>query len=117
MESAVANGNGTIDYDEFITATMQMNRMDRKEHLYTAFQYFDKDYIGEAHAVWKAEFNKVFALEFPFIKKIADSHLLPLGDLMNIFPDSPIPQGLLSVPSPTVEAPTGPTAERNVNAS
>lgn len=45
-EQADADGNGTIDYDEFITATMQMNRMDREEHLYTAFQYFDKDNSG-----------------------------------------------------------------------
>jgi calcium-dependent protein kinase len=43
---ADADGNGTIDYDEFITATMHMNRMDRDEHLYTAFQYFDKDNSG-----------------------------------------------------------------------
>ncbi|KAI3994004.1 hypothetical protein MKX01_003017 [Papaver californicum] len=46
MEAADADGNGTIDYDEFITATMHMNRMDREEHLYTAFQYFDKDHSG-----------------------------------------------------------------------
>ncbi|XP_078438565.1 calcium-dependent protein kinase 34-like [Wolffia australiana] len=46
MEAADADGNGTIDYDEFITATMHMNRMDREEHLYTAFQYFDKDNSG-----------------------------------------------------------------------
>ncbi|CAI0541319.1 unnamed protein product [Linum tenue] len=43
---ADADGNGTIDYDEFITATMHMNRMDREEHLYTAFQHFDKDNSG-----------------------------------------------------------------------
>jgi Ca2+-binding EF-hand superfamily protein len=43
---ADADGNGTIDYDEFITATMHMNRMDRDEHLYAAFQYFDKDNSG-----------------------------------------------------------------------
>jgi calcium-dependent protein kinase len=43
---ADADGNGTIDYEEFITATMHMNRMDREEHLYTAFQYFDKDNSG-----------------------------------------------------------------------
>ncbi|GFZ20622.1 calcium-dependent protein kinase 17 [Actinidia rufa] len=43
---ADADGNGTIDYDEFITATMHLNRMDREEHLYTAFQYFDKDHSG-----------------------------------------------------------------------
>ncbi|XP_058089340.1 calcium-dependent protein kinase 2-like [Magnolia sinica] len=46
MEAADADGNGIIDYDEFITATMHMNRMDREEHLYTAFQYFDKDNSG-----------------------------------------------------------------------
>ncbi|MCD7458687.1 hypothetical protein HAX54_038903 [Datura stramonium] len=34
---ADADGNGTIDYEEFITATMHMNKMDREEHLYTAF--------------------------------------------------------------------------------
>lgn len=45
-KQADADGNGTIDYDEFITATMHMNRMDREEHLYTAFQYFDKDNSG-----------------------------------------------------------------------
>ncbi|KAM7528984.1 hypothetical protein LguiB_032394 [Lonicera macranthoides] len=43
---ADADGNGTIDYEEFITATMHLNRMDREEHLYTAFQYFDKDNSG-----------------------------------------------------------------------
>lgn len=46
LMQADADGNGTIDYDEFITATMQLNRMDREEHLYTAFQYFDKDNSG-----------------------------------------------------------------------
>ncbi|XP_031268303.1 calcium-dependent protein kinase 17-like [Pistacia vera] len=46
MEAADADGNGTIDYDEFITATMHINRMDREEHLYTAFQHFDKDNSG-----------------------------------------------------------------------
>ncbi|KAE8671593.1 Calcium-dependent protein kinase 34 [Hibiscus syriacus] len=46
MEAADVDGNGTIDYIEFITATMHMNRMEREEHLYTAFQYFDKDNSG-----------------------------------------------------------------------
>ncbi|MFQ6625280.1 hypothetical protein Gotur_005624 [Gossypium turneri] len=43
---ADADSNGTIDYEEFITATMHMNRMDREEHLYRAFQHFDKDNSG-----------------------------------------------------------------------
>ncbi|KAE8683869.1 Calcium-dependent protein kinase 3 [Hibiscus syriacus] len=42
---AVCLVHRTIDYVEFITATMHMNRMER-EHLYTAFQYFDKDNSG-----------------------------------------------------------------------
>ncbi|URE28698.1 calcium-dependent protein kinase [Musa troglodytarum] len=46
MEAADADGNGAIDYEEFITATVHMNRMDREEHLYTAFQFFDKDNSG-----------------------------------------------------------------------
>ncbi|PWA34461.1 hypothetical protein CTI12_AA599950 [Artemisia annua] len=87
--------------------------VDEAERIYSSSKKVNR----EAPAVWKAEFNKVFALEFPFIKKIADSHRLPLGDLMNIFPDSPTPIGLLSAPSPTAEAPPSHTAERNVNAS
>lgn len=40
------DGNGTIDYHEFISATMHMNRVDREDHLYKAFEYFDKDKSG-----------------------------------------------------------------------
>ena len=46
MEQADADGNGTIDYGEFIAATMHINRLDREEHLYSAFQHFDKDNSG-----------------------------------------------------------------------
>ncbi|KAK1586441.1 hypothetical protein Q3G72_002577 [Acer saccharum] len=46
MEAADVDGNGTIDYIEFITATMHMNRMEREEHLYKAFEYFGKDRNG-----------------------------------------------------------------------
>ncbi|KAM3293182.1 hypothetical protein ACQJBY_036632 [Aegilops geniculata] len=46
MEAADADGNGLIDYEEFVTATVHMNKMHREEHLYTAFQFFDKDNSG-----------------------------------------------------------------------
>ncbi|XP_062146042.1 calcium-dependent protein kinase 1-like [Alnus glutinosa] len=46
MEAADVDGNGTIDYIEFISATMHINRVDREDHLYKAFQYFDKDESG-----------------------------------------------------------------------
>ncbi|OIT18834.1 calcium-dependent protein kinase 33, partial [Nicotiana attenuata] len=43
MEAADVDGNGSIDYTEFITATMHKHRLERDENLFTAFQYFDKD--------------------------------------------------------------------------
>ncbi|KAL8193663.1 hypothetical protein R6Q57_026798 [Mikania cordata] len=39
LEAADADGNETIDSDGI--TTMHLNIMDREEHLYTAFQYFD----------------------------------------------------------------------------
>ncbi|GAB2284690.1 Calcium-dependent protein kinase 33 [Dionaea muscipula] len=46
MEAADVDGNGAIDYIEFITATMHRYRLDKEEHLFKAFQYFDKDGSG-----------------------------------------------------------------------
>ncbi|KAG7615126.1 putative protein kinase CAMK-CDPK family [Arabidopsis thaliana] len=46
MEAADVDGNGTIDIDEFISATMHRYRLDRDDHVYQAFQHFDKDNDG-----------------------------------------------------------------------
>lgn len=46
MDAADVDGNGSIDYIEFITATMHRHRLERDEHLYNAFQYFDTDKSG-----------------------------------------------------------------------
>lgn len=46
MDAADVDGNGTIDYIEFITATMHRHRLEREENLNKAFQYFDKDNSG-----------------------------------------------------------------------
>lgn len=43
---ADVDNSGTIDYGEFITATMHLNKLEREEHLLAAFQYFDKDGSG-----------------------------------------------------------------------
>jgi len=40
------DGNVSIDYVEFITATMHRHKLGREEHLFNAFQYFDKDNRG-----------------------------------------------------------------------
>ncbi|XP_076950645.1 calcium-dependent protein kinase 1-like isoform X1 [Bidens hawaiensis] len=46
VSQADVDGNGTIDYHEFISATMHLNRVEREDHLYKAFEYFDKDSSG-----------------------------------------------------------------------
>ncbi|XP_020105774.1 calcium-dependent protein kinase 1-like [Ananas comosus] len=46
MEAADVDGNGSIDYLEFISATMHMNRLEKEGHIYKAFEYFDKDNSG-----------------------------------------------------------------------
>ncbi|KVI02284.1 hypothetical protein Ccrd_019433 [Cynara cardunculus var. scolymus] len=45
-EAADADGDGCIDYNEFITAMMNFQRFHKKEHLVKAFQHFDKDKNG-----------------------------------------------------------------------
>ncbi|AEE76375.1 putative protein kinase CAMK-CDPK family [Arabidopsis thaliana] len=46
MDAADVDGNGSIDYIEFITATMHRHRLESNENLYKAFQHFDKDSSG-----------------------------------------------------------------------
>ncbi|XP_071722582.1 calcium-dependent protein kinase 21-like [Rutidosis leptorrhynchoides] len=46
MEAADVDGNGSIDYIEFISATMNRHRIERDEYLFKAFRYFDKDNSG-----------------------------------------------------------------------
>ncbi|KAI3849045.1 hypothetical protein C5167_019125 [Papaver somniferum] len=46
MDAADVDGNGTIDYIEFITATMHRHKIERDDHLYKAFQHFDADNSG-----------------------------------------------------------------------
>lgn len=43
---ADVDNSGTIDYGEFIAATVHLNKLEREEHLIAAFQYFDKDGSG-----------------------------------------------------------------------
>ncbi|KAF3437025.1 hypothetical protein FNV43_RR19778 [Rhamnella rubrinervis] len=45
-KQADVDGNGTINYIAFITATMHRHRLEREEHLYKAFQFFDDDNSG-----------------------------------------------------------------------
>lgn len=40
------DNSGTIDYGEFIAATLHLNKIEREDHLFAAFSYFDKDGSG-----------------------------------------------------------------------
>ncbi|XP_050227604.1 calcium-dependent protein kinase 26-like [Mercurialis annua] len=44
MQAADIDNSGTIDYGEFIAATL--NKVEREDHLFAAFSYFDKDGSG-----------------------------------------------------------------------
>lgn len=40
------NNSGTIDYGEFIAATLHLNKIEKDDHLVKAFSYFDRDGSG-----------------------------------------------------------------------
>lgn len=40
------DNNGSIDYNEFITATLNLNKLEREEKIFAAFSYFDRDGSG-----------------------------------------------------------------------
>ncbi|XP_039047488.1 calcium-dependent protein kinase 26-like [Hibiscus syriacus] len=46
MKAADVNNNGTIDYEEFVAATLHLNKIEREDNLMAAFSYFDKDGSG-----------------------------------------------------------------------
>lgn len=46
MPQADIDNSGTIDYGEFIAATLHLNKVEREDHLFAAFSYFDKDGSG-----------------------------------------------------------------------
>uniref|UniRef100_A0A7N0ZZR1 non-specific serine/threonine protein kinase n=1 Tax=Kalanchoe fedtschenkoi TaxID=63787 RepID=A0A7N0ZZR1_KALFE len=46
MRATDVNDSGTIDYGEFLAATLHTNKVDKDEHLLAAFSYFDKDGSG-----------------------------------------------------------------------
>ena len=45
MQADIDN-SGTIDYGEFIAPTLDLNKIEREDHLFAAFSYFDKDGSG-----------------------------------------------------------------------
>ncbi|KAL5704190.1 non-specific serine/threonine protein kinase [Ranunculus cassubicifolius] len=46
MEAADIDNNGSLDYGEFLAATVHLNKLEREENLVSAFSFFDKDGSG-----------------------------------------------------------------------
>ncbi|XP_024981969.1 calcium-dependent protein kinase 26-like isoform X2 [Cynara cardunculus var. scolymus] len=46
MQAADINNSGTIDYEEFVAATLHFTKVDKEDRLFAAFSYFDKDGSG-----------------------------------------------------------------------
>ncbi|KAH7437313.1 hypothetical protein KP509_05G065600 [Ceratopteris richardii] len=46
LDAADVDGNGTIDYKEFISATMHLSKLNKEEYLDDAFKFFDKNNDG-----------------------------------------------------------------------
>lgn len=46
LSQADIDNSGSIDYGEFLAATLHLNKMDREENLIAAFSFFDKDGSG-----------------------------------------------------------------------
>eukprot|EP01025_Chloroclados_australasicus_P049366 TRINITY_DN5618_c1_g1_i1.p1 TRINITY_DN5618_c1_g1~~TRINITY_DN5618_c1_g1_i1.p1 ORF type:complete len:498 (-),score=89.57 TRINITY_DN5618_c1_g1_i1:1369-2862(-) len=46
MENADVDGDGVIEYEEFLASTLHINKIESKEQLYKAFQHFDTDNDG-----------------------------------------------------------------------
>lgn len=46
MEVADVDGNGVLDYGEFVAVTIHLQRMENDEHFRRAFMFFDKDGSG-----------------------------------------------------------------------
>ncbi|CAO2820251.1 unnamed protein product [Amaranthus hypochondriacus] len=46
MQAADVDNSGTIDYGEFLAAMLHLNKIQKEDHLFAAFSYFDKDGSG-----------------------------------------------------------------------
>jgi Ca2+-binding EF-hand superfamily protein len=45
-QAADTNGDGRLDWQEFLSATLNASRLEREERLRTAFEHFDRDGNG-----------------------------------------------------------------------
>ncbi|KAI9128832.1 hypothetical protein K1719_000315 [Acacia pycnantha] len=83
MQSADTDNSGTIDYGEFLAAMLHENKLQEKDHLYTAFTYIDKDGSGY---ITRDELQQAF-LQFGQLDIQLDDiiHEVDKDNVINIF--------------------------------
>jgi EF hand len=59
MAAADVDGDGVIDYNEFVAATINVNQLEKEELIYKAFQQFDTD---NSNSISMDELEKARAL-------------------------------------------------------
>jgi hypothetical protein len=60
---ADVDNSGTIDYGEFVAAMLHLNKVQKEDHLFAAFSYFDKDGSGYITADELQQACEQFGLE------------------------------------------------------
>lgn len=58
MAAADVDGDGTLNYEEFIAATANLNKLEREANILAAFNQFDTDHSG---ALTKDEIREALA--------------------------------------------------------
>jgi calcium-dependent protein kinase len=64
MSAADVDGDGVIDYNEFVAATINVNQLEKEDLIYKAFQEFDEDC---SNAISLEELEKVRLLSGVFV--------------------------------------------------
>ena len=88
------DNSGTIDYGEFIAATLHMNKLEREENLVSAFSFFDKDGSGFITIDELSQACRQFGLDDVHLEdmiKDVDQNNVSVSSYLN-----------LSVPSPCI---------------
>lgn len=82
------DNSGTIDYGEFLAATVHLNKLEREENLVSAFSFFDKDSSGYITIDELQQACKEFGLSElhldEMIKEIDQDNVSPLCTVISI---------------------------------
>ncbi|XP_057791958.1 calcium-dependent protein kinase 10-like isoform X2 [Salvia miltiorrhiza] len=73
MDVADVDGNGVLDYGEFVAVTIHLQRMENDEHFRKAFMFFDKDGSG---------YIELDELREPLVDESGEPELDVLNDIM-----------------------------------